>query len=463
MQTRRACRPQAELLGRALPGAQRRSTFLVVCAVLFVPATFLDRLVVFPFRMLDNPATILGLLMAGFFAVSWLRRMRLFRGPAGLAFLFLAGATAAWLAGGQGSPGALSGNFPFYFQYVQVFGLFLIFIDTCRDLRALRGVAIAMFISCSLMSLLANLGFATVLVESHDYARSGVGALNLNLQAFLYALCLIGFFGWCLARWPRLGLREWVMTACSVSMLVAAVRTGSRGGLVMLLLGLALALLLFLGRRRMLVYFTLVPLVLTGVFYIVSTSNVVQARYAHTLQGDTGMRMELTESGWRMFLQKPGFGWGAGYAEAMGDFVGRGRRMAVHNTYLQILVSFGLIGFLPWFSLLVFIGYRLWCLRRLPLVKIGLVLYLSTLVFSLVGNNGYSKVFWILLALLGVLPELVRAPALAPSQVPHAARVRQLPGRVSGLNSRHLTRPPRFQPDPATPVVNQPPGGGMPG
>jgi O-antigen ligase len=425
--------------------------------VLFVPATFLDRFVVSPFRMVDNMSSILGLLMVAGFSASRLRRMRSFSGPAGLALLYLVGATSAWLAGGLVSPGgSISRNFPSFLQYFQVVVLFLIFFDTCRDSRTLKGVAIAMFVSCSVMSVLANLGLASVLVESEDFARAGVGALNLNQQAFLYALCLISFFGWCLVRWPRFSWREWVMLGCSSSMLMACVRTGSRGGLVMLIVGLGLASLFFLSPSKMPAYLTLVPLALAGVLGTVVTSEVVQARYAQTLAGNTGMRVELSQSGWQMFLQKPGVGWGAGYSEAMGDFLGRSRKIAVHNTYLQVLVSFGLIGFAPWLLLLLLIGWRLWRSRQHRMVKIGLVLFLSTLVFSLVGNNGYSKVFWMLLALLGALPELTRATMPTHSQARLETPVEkwQQTSAIPKVRGNHLTH--RFRPG----IRPGPPGGG---
>lgn len=62
--------------------------------------------------------------------------------------------------------------------------------------------------------------------------------------------------------------------------------------------------------------------------------------------GSTSIRVEMIIYGWKMFLQKPLFGWGLG---AFTDVAGFG--FYSHNNYIEILVSLGLVGFLWYYAL----------------------------------------------------------------------------------------------------------------
>jgi O-antigen ligase len=65
-------------------------------------------------------------------------------------------------------------------------------------------------------------------------------------------------------------------------------------------------------------------------------------------EGPVEFRLAAYQAGWEMFLQKPLAGWGTRQvqeqlAEHIRDF--RGESFAVHNTYIQILMEQGLLGF----------------------------------------------------------------------------------------------------------------------
>lgn len=64
-----------------------------------------------------------------------------------------------------------------------------------------------------------------------------------------------------------------------------------------------------------------------------------------TTDGSTSIRFEMIQHGWGMFLEKPFFGWGL---HAFTDISGYG--FYSHNNYIEILVSWGLFGFL-WYYL----------------------------------------------------------------------------------------------------------------
>jgi len=96
------------------------------------------------------------------------------------------------------------------------------------------------------------------------------------------------------------------------------------------------------------------------------------------------------------------------------------------------------VGFIPWLLLVGVPGWWLWRWRRHPIVTMVLVVYASALLFALAGNQGYDKVFWILVAFAAVTPALVGAPVATPARArvdafasPRSRRGGQLPSPVS--------------------------------
>lgn len=401
---------------------------LVALAVLFVPAMFFDWLVLSPYRLFDNLTSILGVLLIGVFALTRLRSLSIFRMPALLGVLYLLGTMIAAAAHATTlQPAELTRELQTYFQFFQAGVLFVVLVDIFRDRRAVSGAVVAFFLSCLVMSLMTHAGMGLTFVSVGELNRVGVQGVNLNQQAFRYGLAVLGVCGWCLSRWPRLRSREWLLLGCAMSMLLALVRTGSRGGVVMLAVGLVLGLGLFARRRLLGAYVTFVPVLVVSVLAVVLRTPVVEERFSQIEEGQTGMRMELNRSAWEMFKERPLVGWGGSYIDYLGQEVGLNKPIATHNTYTQVLVAFGLAGFLPWALMVGLPGWRLWRARKHPLLATTFMLYGSTLVFAAVGNEGYGKTFAILLALIVVLPRMAQQPlqvALAPPKIAEKAQWR---------------------------------------
>jgi O-antigen ligase len=73
-------------------------------------------------------------------------------------------------------------------------------------------------------------------------------------------------------------------------------------------------------------------------------------------RGPVMFRMAIYQAGWEMFLQKPVTGWGAAHMQAelskrISDF--HQDQFFFHNTYLEILVQYGLVGLLLYLWLVV--------------------------------------------------------------------------------------------------------------
>ena len=97
--------------------------------------------------------------------------------------------------------------------------------------------------------------------------------------------------------------------------------------------------------------------------WLVGSSRAVEERFED--RSPVEFRRAVYEAGWGMFLEKPFWGWGTGPMETELDLRVNGFRQEafyLHNSYLEILVSRGLIGL----GLYLWILTGLWRLRRRP-------------------------------------------------------------------------------------------------
>gem|GEM_PF-2155592 len=384
---------------------------LTILAAAFLAATFLDGVHLLQLPFAENPANVLGTLLALVFISTRIPGGRLWAGPGRFFWVFIV--VTAVLEVGRlfaDSQGVGVSSLRSYAQYAQTFLLYLIFFDLCRSARTVKMLAITFVVSTILMSLIANLGLgglvgASALSRSSELERVGVLGMNLNQQGFLYAAAVTGVTCWSIARWPRPGVWGWALMAGAASMVLALLRTGSRGGLLVLVAGLAVALMLTFRSRRWSAYILLVPVALYGIGHAVMSSELIQTRLEQAMyQGRLGARDVLAREGGIMFLERPVTGWGCvAYTEELGERVGRDR-IASHNTYLQIALSFGFMGFLPWLLGVGATVNRLWKYRTHFWGTLMLAVLIALLVAAVPGNFGYNKYFWMILAVAGAMP-----------------------------------------------------------
>ena len=134
---------------------------------------------------------------------------------------------------------------------------------------------------------------------------------------------------------------------------------------------------------------------LLGVGYILGR------RIGATLhERDYGSRVELANASVRLLREHPLIGTGPAYMSELGKLMGWGR-VGSHNTYLQILLSFGILGALPFFIALVFTLKSAWNVRGSPWGGMWFAIVATALAFGVTGHLGYNKSFWLILALGG--------------------------------------------------------------
>lgn len=116
-------------------------------------------------------------------------------------------------------------------------------------------------------------------------------------------------------------------------------------------------------------------------------------------EGDFGGRWMIWAAGWQAFLDRPIVGTGAGTFEAAVEpLIGRA---ASHNMLLAVLVEQGVVGFLVFAALL---GACAWLLFAIPPPRrrVWLVIAATWFVGTMALSWQYSKVTWLVLALIAV-------------------------------------------------------------
>lgn len=387
----------------------RRPQWLVVLASVFVLTTFLNGIRISENPLAENPMNVAGVVLGAAFVATRLARARIWRSPACYfwAFCLLAGGveTARLVLGLQG--GGMS-SLRVFAQHAQAFLLYLIFFDVSGDRRAALSVLTAYLVGAILLSLVANFGpggaVGTVQVGMRgELLRVGVLGMNLNEQAIIYGIALAGVASRGISIWPRFRVRDWVFTVGAVSMLLALLRTGSRTGLGVMAVGVFAGIGLMFRGRRWASYLFLVPFLLYGLGNAIMSSDLVQTRITEAVEGRVGMRDILAQEASIMVIERPILGWGSQYITELGQRVGK-ERIAAHNTYLQIMTSFGLVGFVPWALGVGATVWRLWRNRADLQAALFLVLLFALMAAMVPGNLGYSPFAWILLALAGAIP-----------------------------------------------------------
>lgn len=397
-------------------GARSAGATTHVLVVFFLVALFVDGLSelggVLPFA----PSKLIGYLLAGLVCATRLRGVGWLKPPAVyfVVYLFVGAAIEAarqsqfMQAGGIDIP-----RFWLYLQYAQAVILYLLLEELFRDTRLVHRVVVV-FLLCVVGMAVLSMVRAQASWSGSAGARMGLEWLNLNEQGFLYALALIGLATLGLERSPRHLLAQVGLITVVGLMLVAMFRTGSRSAVIALVVGLVVTTALNVRRRRLGAYVLVVlTLTLASAAAFVAGGGLMKSRFEAVVDarsGQSGMRMELAESGLELLWRSPVFGRGVAHTDELGGLVFgmRGGRIGVHNTYLQLLLSFGIVGTIPWVIGVVAVVRRAWRVRSHPWGATMVSLLVATLVFSIGGLLGYNKQFWILLALASQAHLVVR-------------------------------------------------------
>ena len=218
-------------------------------------------------------------------------------------------------------------------------------------------------------------------------------------------------------------------------LIYAQIATGSRGGILSSLVGFCVLLALFLRARNVSAYLNIVPIVVGAMLLMVMTLETFLDRILATLSGDDyGWRDLIWAASLELIEERPITGTGPAFMEVLGSMVGVAR-FSTHNTYLQVVLAYGLIGVTAFFALIWSILRQCWKYRRSSLSALFLVLLSTSLVFGMTGDLMFDRYFWVLAAMSANVAPLCRAGLGLESIM----RLRTATITVAGRRQRVLT------------------------
>jgi len=251
----------------------------------------------------------------------------------------------------------------------------------------------------SAISILLGLpGFSEIL-RGGRVALAGAGPNGFALIMALGAQALIGFGIDQKLRniWMRVAYM-----AMSLLPLTAMVYTGSRGGMLACVTGVALYALPYRGSKRKMIAILGATVAVVGVIYVVahdqSTTFRLQKAYE---RGDTAGRDKLFTISVEMISEKPLLGWrpivfAHELAQREGAIYGA---RAAHNLLLHLLLEGGLLGAMPFLIGLGLCVQAAWTARVHSLGLLPLVWLITILVGSMALSTLLYKSLWLVLTL----------------------------------------------------------------
>ena len=190
---------------------------------------------------------------------------------------------------------------------------------------------------------------------------------------------------------------------------LAVVFTGSRSGLITLVLAFCGALLIRWQHDRKRMWWSICAVPMAAIVAWVAIPSTTWTRFATFLEqmqaGGFNQRAEIWQSGWQAFVQAPLFGHGAGVFVLATNAA---QNDTAHNAFLSVAVSGGLIALSLWIAMLA----ELWVQAKSMAESqryAWMLMLIVWFVSALVASNEENRLTWFFFALLLQYAQLYRA------------------------------------------------------
>lgn len=290
--------------------------------------------------------------------------------------------------------------------------------------RALWTLALASMLSAALPLL--GIGRTGKVVWTGGERVTAFGQ-NPNQRALILTGGLIALLGLVYGPQRQSARLRLAGLPAAALLLVGLVHTGSRGGTLATLVGLA-TFALAPGRRRF-KGLGVMLIAVGGLVWVVTTSDVMRNRL-HPTEGVEALagRERIFPALWQMFAEKPALGWGPinnQYELALRLNERKYASRDAHNLILELMTSVGLGGALPFIIGLALCSLAAWRARHGPYGVLPLAMLLAQITANMSSTFLANKLFWLV---LGFTMAAGRS-SQAVSQPVRPAVAYRLPGR----------------------------------
>jgi putative inorganic carbon (hco3(-)) transporter len=278
-------------------------------------------------------------------------------------------------------------------NFMNTFVFYLLMVNVLTTEKRLAGFIWVFILSggyTAISSAIAYLGGDFMFAQGIDRAQSLAGAdPNTLANSLVLAVPFMAFA----VGWAKRRLLEFVSVMLAIAVVFTIAITGSRGGVMGLLVVL---FLIWLTSKHRLVTM-MIFLVVVAIGWL-ALPEQYKARYSSVTSVATGEvdpstqgRYDAWHAGVHMFYARPLFGIGVGnfaVAYASGDYSDRGHWLAPHSLYVQLIAELGLTGVLAFVPLIFYMmrqNFRLRKLMRKRDIKSGLLKGVSYSITCSVG------------------------------------------------------------------------------
>lgn len=223
--------------------------------------------------------------------------------------------------------------------------IFWIFLNSKLSLNKMVSLIKFYTLSCLCIVIKMAIQRATLPEDPDRYSiMNFVKMMDPNFLAALFILPTIILFYRLLHE--RKAKKTYILFILFVLTILA---TGSRGGLISVAIGCIILFLKDSSLKKKILFIFLS-------FIVLVTLMVFEAdkldRYSIENLNDSSnvLRFQLWSVAWDIFMSNPIFGRGANSMLNLGIAYGAPINIMVHNTYLEILVDYGILGFIMWFT-----------------------------------------------------------------------------------------------------------------
>jgi len=324
---------------------------------------------------------------------------------------------------------------------VQMVGMAWLVINTISSRpKMYERIAWTFAISCAVLAVLQLLGLTTTEIMEGRVTALGEDP-NIICGKLSVGVVLMTGLAWSRTRSSR--VRMMIAAVGCPLIIVAILRTGSRGGMLAMAAGLAVliwpSVMAAGGVLRVIRTLTLAAAAST-LIYAITTTSVLTDRWDRTLDsGDMAERELLYPQTLEMVGTKPLLGWGPvqnsqELAERMHD---NSAARSTENTFMWAFTSVGLLGSFP---LLYFVYYAVrsvWRVRRTSMGWTPFAALITILLAACSVEWQHNKVFWLMLSMSVAIGVTARRSVTA---VRFRSEFSTLPGE--GRNANPLTPQP---------------------
>jgi len=338
--------------------------------------------------------------------------------------------------------------------YVQLLLMCWMIWELAPDVRRQRGLLMAYVLGAYVSGLATILAYVTGHGTSATLRRFAAEGFDANALGTILALAIP--MAWYLGLTYQRRILQWICRAYLPIGVFAIGLTASRGALVVGTVALLIVPLTLTKLSPGRMVGALLLLIVCGTLAAVYVPQTSLARYStissEVEEGRFGGRGEVWLAGLRAFADQPLVGHGsATFKGVVEPYLGRA--IVAHNTYLQILVEQGILGFVPWFMMFVAVFFQV---RRLPPLerRFGLILMATLGIGLLPLSWDDRKPVWFILAILAAFSESLRPVRMETAAIPQRHPLRPVPMARRALAPRprgYPTSPPSADPT-GTPI-----------